>query len=126
MKKIISVCLLILICFSSSGCLFIFGGAVGAAGVCAVGKDAVQIDSGKPFEAAWSSAMAVCRIRGAIKEEDVSSGTIKARIEGSFIWVTITRLSPDTCRINVAARKHHFPNVTMAQEILLKVVEEMK
>ncbi|MCX5711494.1 MAG: DUF3568 family protein [Candidatus Omnitrophica bacterium] len=126
MKKIALVCFLAAFCFSLCGCLFIFGGAVGAAGVYVVGKDAVQIDSDKSSESAWTAAMAVARIRGTVKEDDVSNGVIKAQVEGNFIWITITRLSPNTCRIKVAARKHHFPNITMAQEILLKIIEEMK
>jgi hypothetical protein len=126
MKKIILGCLLIVFCLSVCGCLFIFGGAVGAAGVYAVSKDAVQIDSEKPYEAAWDSAMTVSRIRGVIKEEDSSGGIIKAKIGSSFVWIYITRLSTQTCRIKVAARKHHFPDMAMAQEVLLKIIEEMK
>jgi len=126
MKKICMVSLVLLMCFSLYGCLFIFGGAVGAVGAYAVSKDTVQIDTDKSYESAWDASMAVARIKGTIKEEDLTNGVIKARISGSFVWITLVRISTTTTRIKVSVRKNRFPNLALAQELLLKIVEEIK
>lgn len=110
-----------------SGCVALMvGGAVGALGGYAVSKDTIQADSDKPYEQLWSSALNVSRIRGTIRQEDGVRGYIEADIEKTKVWIRMVRLTQATTRIRISCRRYHFPNLGLAQDLFVKIMEEAK
>jgi hypothetical protein len=127
-KKKTFFCLLLpLVLLNISGCVpLIVGSAVGALGGYAVSKDTIQGDADKPYELLWNSAVTVAGYRGTIKEESAAGGYIELEAESSRVWVRLIRLTRATSRLRVSARRHHLPNVALAQDIFVKIMEEAK
>lgn len=109
------------------GCAtFIVGGAVGALGGYAASNDTIQGESDKPYGNLWDSALTVSRIRGRIKYQDAQKGEIKLEAESSRVNIRLVRLTASTTRLKVKARKYHFPNMELAQDIFVKIMEQAK
>jgi hypothetical protein len=49
---------------------------------------------------------------------------MKLEADSSKVWITFIRLTRATTRIRIAARKHHLPNLALAQDIYVKIVNE--
>ena len=112
---------------SMSGCVaLVVGGAVGALGGYAVSNDTIQADSDKPYEQLWNASLNVTRIRGAIRQEDAVRGYLEADIEKTKVWIRLSRLTQATTRVRISCRKYHFPNLGLAQDLFLKIMEEAK
>ena len=127
MKKFFSYtllsCFLLLIC----GCApLIIGAAAGGLGACVVSKDTVQGDTDKNYEALWDSALNVARSRGLIQQENAATGYIELGAESSKVWIKLTRLTQLSTRVRVSARKYHFPNMELAQDIFVKIITGVK
>ncbi|MDD5108424.1 MAG: DUF3568 family protein [Candidatus Omnitrophica bacterium] len=115
--------LLISIC----GCApLIIGAAAGGLGAYAVSRDTVQGDTDKNYEALWDSALNVARARGLIQQEDTNTGYIELGAESSKVWIKLVRLTQATTRLKVSARKYHFPNMELAQDIFVKIMTGVK
>ncbi|MFA5275293.1 MAG: DUF3568 family protein [Candidatus Omnitrophota bacterium] len=127
-KKIFLIFLAIpVLIFNLSGCVpLVVGGAVGAVGGYAASKDTIQGDSDSPYESLWNAAVRVAEIRGKIRREDANTGIIQADIESSLVWIRLVRLTRATTRIRVSARKYHFPNLALAQDLYVKIIEQAK
>ncbi len=127
MRKPAFFILLLFLALNISGCVpLIIGGAAGAAGAYAVSKDTVQADTDKSYDSLWGAALTVTRIRGTIKEENAQLGYIEAQIESSRVWIRLVRLTRSATRVRISARRHHLPNLGLAQEMYLKIIEEAK
>jgi hypothetical protein len=109
-----------------AGCWFIVGGAAGAAGAYAASKDTIQGETDKPYDGLWSASRAVARIRGAIKSENYGTGVIELEADASQVWIRVIRMTHATTRVRISARKHHLPNISLAQELYTKIMEEVK
>jgi len=125
-KKIIILLFFPFILMNICGCLFIVGGAVGAAGAYAVSKDTIQADTDKPYDALWNAALTVSRIRGSIKHEDMNRGFIELETDSTRVWIRIIRFTRATTRLRISARKHHLPNLSLAQEFFTKITEQAR
>jgi hypothetical protein len=126
MKKLLVASLLFsLVIFNSLGCVPILVGA-GAMGGYAVTKDTISGETDIPYDDLWSSALKVSRIRGTIRQEGVTEGYIKLAVESGFVWIKLIKLTQATTRLKVSARKYHFPNISLAQDMYLKIMEEAK
>ena len=126
-KRAFFYLLLPLVLLNISGCApLIVGGAVGALGGYAISKDTIAADTDKPYDLLWNSAVTLARYRGTVKEEDATRGYIQMEAESSLVWIRLIRLTRATTRLKVSARKHHLPNITLAQDILIKIIEEAK
>jgi hypothetical protein len=111
--------------FSVYGCApLLLGMAVGGVGIYAVSTDTVQGDVDKSFDSLWRSALSVSKIRGKIKQENYSQGYIELETESNRVWIKIIRLSKATNRLKISARKYHLPNLELAQELFMKIIEE--
>jgi hypothetical protein len=109
------------------GCApLIVGGAVGALGGYAASKDTIQGDTDKSYDSLWNSALMVSNIRGKIKYEDMAKGYIELEAESSKVYIRLVRLTAATTRLSVSARKYHFPNLDLAQDIYVKIMEQVK
>jgi len=110
-----------------TGCApLIVGGAVGALGGYAVSKDTIQADTDKSYDILWNSALRVSRIRGQVKQEDISKGYIELEAESSRIYIRLIKLTPAKTKLRVSARKYHLPNLGLAQDIFVKIMEEAR
>ena len=123
MIKFISLILLPFILISVCGCApLIIGAAAGGLGAYAVSKDTVQGDSDKSYDALWESAVSVSGMRGIIQQDNANTGYIELSAESSKVWIRLIRLTQATTRIKISARKYHFPNMELAQDIFVKII----
>jgi hypothetical protein len=126
-REFLVIMLLLYNIITSSGCVaFMVGGAAGALGGYAVSKDTVQAETDRPYELLWDSALRVGRIRGAIKQEDRQRGNIQLEADSSLVWIRLIRLTRSTTRLRISARKYRLPNLRLAQEFFVKILEEAK
>ncbi len=126
-KKVIFLyCLLPFVLLNITGCIFILGGAAGALGAYGISKDTIQVETDKPYDTLWNSALTVGKIRGTIIQEDSQRGYIELQLESSRVWIRFIRLTQATTRIRISARKYHLPNIDLAQYIFVKIMEEAK
>ncbi|MDD4894177.1 MAG: DUF3568 family protein [Candidatus Omnitrophica bacterium] len=126
MKKMV-LFLMPLIFIGISGCApLIIGGAVGAVGGYAISKDTVQGETDRSYDSLWNAALTVSRIRGQIKFEDRTKGYIELTAESSKVYIRLIRVTEATTRLRVQARKYHFPNMNLAQDIFVKIMEQAK
>ena len=127
-KRVISWAVVAFLSFNLLGCapIFIVSAAVGALGGYAASKDTIQGETDKNYEAIWNSALSVAKIRGTVKYEDSMKGYLEFEAESSKVYVRLLRLTQATTRVRVSARKYHLPNLTLAQDIFVKVMEETK
>jgi len=109
-----------------SGCVPVFLMAVGGVGVYAASKDTIQGDTDTPYETLWDAAMKVARIRGTILQEDLNRGYIEVDAKPNKIWIRFERVTAAATKIRVSARKYKLPNIDLAQEVFIKIVEESK
>lgn len=123
MKRYISMILAPFILVSVAGCApLIIGAAAGGLGAYAISRDTVQGDSDKSYEALWESAANVAATRGMIQQENSAAGYIELNAESSKVWIRLIRLTQATTRVRVSARKFHFPNIGLAQELFVKII----
>lgn len=126
-KVIVFYFLLLSVLLSIMGCVpLMVGGAVGALGGYAVSKDTIQGETDKPYDSLWNSALMVSRIRGTIKQEDEQKGYIELGTDSSRVWIRLIRLTHSTVRLKVSSRKYHLPNIELAQDIYVKIMEEAR
>ena len=127
MKKAALYLFLLLLLLNISGCIpLMIGGAAGALGAYAVSKDTVQGETDKPYNSLWNSAINVSRIRGSIKQENDLQGYIELEAESSRVWIKLIRMTRSTTRIRISARKNHLPNLDLAQDLYVKIINEAR
>lgn len=125
MKKALHYFLILFLLFNLSGCApLIVGMAVGGVTAYAVSKDTMQGETDKSYDSVWDAALRVARIRGTIVEEDSLKGCIELKAESSCVYINVIKLTPSTNRLKVRARKYHFPNLSLAQDIFTKIIAE--
>jgi hypothetical protein len=124
-RKILLAVITASVWLSLSGCAaLIVGGAAGALGACAVSKDTIQGDSDKFYESLWEAAAMVAKVRGTIKQEDAQRGIIQLDTDSSKVYIRLIRLTRATTRIRVSARnKYHLPNLNLAEDMFVKIME---
>lgn len=127
MKKFFSFILAFYFLLSICGCApLIIGAAAGGLGAYAVSRDTVQGNTDKDYDALWASALNIAGLRGLIQKEDTASGEIELGVESSKVWIKLVRLTQATTRIKVSARRYHFPNMELAQDIFVKIITGVK
>jgi len=125
MRKTLIFSLLFFLFLNILGCAaLIIGGAAGALGAYAIGKDTIQGETDKPYDSLWSSAMAVARIRGVIKQENSLKGYIEMEASRSKVSIALIRLTQATTRLKIKARKYGFPNLQLAQDLYVRILEQ--
>ena len=127
MKNIFIFFLIPVLLMNISGCApLIIGAAAGVAGGYAISRDTVQGETDTEYNKLWEAALTVSRFRGAIKSEDAIRGYISLEAESSKVYVRLIRITRETTRLRVSARKYHLPNLTLAQDMFVKIMEEAK
>jgi hypothetical protein len=125
-KSILSLCIAVFIISNLYGCWFLVGGAVGAAGAYVISKDTVQGATDKPYDRLWGAAVRIGKVRGTITEEDRQRGYIELEADSSRVKITLSRLTSSTTRLRVKARKYALPNLDLAQDLYVRIMEEAK
>ena len=106
------------------GCVtLVIGGAAGALGAYAVSKDTIQGDTDKPYERLWDSAIVVARSRGTIKADDKARGYLEFEEGPAKVTVRLTKLTRHALRLTVTARRHHLPDINLAQDVYVRIFE---
>jgi len=127
MRKSLSIALVLFILPVVCGCVpLIIGAAAGGLGAYAVSKDTVQGDNDKGFDLLWESALNVAKQAGIIQQENIQTGYIELTVDSSKVWIRLIRLTQATTRIRISARKFHFPNMELAQDLFVKIVSGVK
>lgn len=127
MRKAMIVFLIALVSMAASGCAaLLVGVAAGGVGMYAASNDAIQGETDKSYEAIWDSALRVSKIRGTVSKQDSASGVIEIDADSSKVWIKVIRLTRATTRLRVAARKHKLPNLTLAQDMFLKIIDQTR
>jgi len=120
--------LAVFILASSFGCVpLLVGGAAGALGVYVVSRDTIEGDTDRPYAKLWASATALAKSKGTVKIEDSSKGYIDF-VDASLskVQIRLVRVTRLTTRIRITARKHHLPNLTLAQDLFVKIIDGSK
>lgn len=125
-KAVLCSCTAVFIISNLYGCWFLVGGAVGAAGAYAVSKDTVQGATDKPYDRLWGAAVTIARVRGTVIEEDRLRGYIDLEADSSRVKIRLIRLTSSTTRLKISARKYHLPNLDLAQDLYVRILEEAK
>ncbi|MCX7661676.1 MAG: hypothetical protein N2Z79_03220 [Candidatus Omnitrophica bacterium] len=125
MKKSLRFIFLGIYLFNTLGCAPLFlGMVIGGVSVYAISKDTVQADTEKPYQSLWQSAISIGRTRGIIKQEDFNKGYIHIiTSDSSKVWIRFTRLTTHATRLRVSVRRFHLPNLSLAQDICVKILE---
>ena len=127
MKKLIALLLLIpFLVVGLSGCVPVLLMAVGGGVVYTASKDTIQGDTDTSYEVLWDSAMKVARIRGTILQENFNRGYIEVDAKPNKIWIQFIRVTTAATKIRVSARKYKLPNIDLAQDVFVKIIEEAK
>jgi hypothetical protein len=127
MRKTFFPALVLFILPALCGCApLIIGAAAGGLGAYAISKDTVQGDSDKDFDLLWESAINVSRQYGIIQQENISTGYIELTVDSSKVWIRLVRLTRATTRVRISARKFHFPNMELAQDLFVKIITGVK
>ncbi|MFA4988839.1 MAG: DUF3568 family protein [Candidatus Omnitrophota bacterium] len=127
MKRALLVLLTACLLPCMSGCFpLLIGAAAGGLGAYAVSNDTVEGDSDKNFDMLWDSALATARRYGNVDTENISTGHIEVSFESSKLWIRLIRLTRATTRVRVSARKHHFPDIKLAQDVFVKIISGVK
>jgi hypothetical protein len=127
MKKLLVLFVLIpFLATGLCGCIPVFLMAVGGVGVYAISKDTIQGDTDTPYEALWDSALKVSKIKGTVLQQDFNRGYIEIDANPNKIWIQLVRVTTVATKIKVSARKYKLPNIDLAQEVFIKIIEEAK
>lgn len=126
-RRIFAALLFPFILVGISGCVpLIIGGAVGALGGYAVSRDTIQGDTDKSYERLWNATVSISKVRGSLKQEDSIKGLVQFDSEDGRVWIRLIRVTQSTTRLRVSARKHRLPNLTLAQDIFVRIMEAAK
>jgi len=107
------------------GCApLIIGSAAGALGAYVISKDTIQGDTDKGYDSIWKAALTVSKIKGTIKYEDSLKGIIELESGASKVYIRLIRLTRATVRLRISSRRYHLPNLDLAQDIFVKIMEE--
>jgi len=125
MKKTLSLFMALSVSFASLyGCVPVFIG-VGALAGYAISKDTLQAEIDISFDDLVEIAEKVLLdMQAEIAEEDAEAGRIKAKIGAGIVKISIDSLTKTTQRLRISSRKAMLPDLSTANKILVKILEE--
>ncbi len=121
-KRIVKNIILFLMTLSLNSCIYLVVGSVGAVGGYIVSPDTVEgVVAGHSSAEVWDAAEEVIGIKGIILEKNQAAGLITAKVHGTKVTITVLKMSATAVKLVVKARKAFFPNISMAQDIYIKI-----
>ena len=121
-RMLLTIALLPWLC---CGCFYMVVGSIGALGGYVVSPDTVEGTTERDFEEAWDSTVKVMGIMGQVLDQSEREGAIEAIINNARVNVKIYRVSKDSVRVSVKARKSFFPSIATAQDVYVKILNEI-
>ncbi len=121
-RGFLSAILLFTLLFSSTGCIYLIVGGVGAVGGYIVSPDTVEGLTEHDQLAVWDAAIEIVSIMGLITEENKDAATIVARINGAEVTIMMTPISDQAVKLSVKSRKLHLPRISIAQDVFVKIM----
>jgi len=106
----------------SSGCIYLVVGGIGVLGGYVVSPDTVEGLTENDVGRVWDATIEIVSIMGVIVEEQEDAGQLVAKVGGAMVTVSVIPISPSTVRLSVKARKHHFPKISAAQDVFVKIM----
>lgn len=124
-QNILTFLTAVFLLMNMTGCvpLIVGGVAAGVVGAYAVSKDTIEGDTDKPYNRVWNSALTAAKIAGTIKQENKQKGCIDLVEGANSINIKVIRLTRTVVRLKVTARKHYLPNIKLAEDIFVKIIE---
>lgn len=110
---------------TSSGCVYLVVGTLGAVGGYMISPDTVEGITANDKDALWDAAINVSSIMGLIEEKQKSSGIIIAKINNARVTITIMPLNQSNVRLTVKARKAFLPKSQIAQDVFVKIMSQV-
>lgn len=123
--RFIKCSLFSLLVLSSSGCVYMIIGGIGALGGYVVSPDTVEGVSNNEASAAWDAAVDVISIMGTISEQQQEAGIIIAHVQGAKVTVTISSINQSNIKLTVKARKSFLPKISIAQDVFVKIMTHL-
>ena len=124
-KNIFPAIFLSALCLFSPGCVYLVVGSIGAVGGYVVSPDTVEGTIEKDFEDAWAGAVEVLNDMGHIVSQHEKEGRIEAIVNNARVNVTLTQFTNRHIKLSVKARKSFFPNIANAQEVYVKILNQL-
>ena len=114
--------------FAISGCVFIIGGAIGAAGGYAISSDTIEGMVDRTYDDIWDASTRVANIMGNMKFKDRQKGYIESEVANAKVNINIEKVTDETTKIRIKARKYYklMPDIVTAQKIYTKIMQESK
>ena len=109
------------------GVAMLTGGAMLPVAVVAtfIGKDSVQQIIDASFEHAYETSIQVVKRMGTITQDDVSTGAIKANINGSTVTLILMKGTGNKTEIRISARKYMLPQLDIAGGVLYQILDKL-
>ncbi len=108
------------------GCIYVVVGSVGALGGYIASPDTVEGMTEADITDVWDEAVDVASIMGLVEGKNEQGGVLTAQINGAKVTVLIVRMSSSSVKLSVKARKHHFPKISLAQDVFVKIMSRVK
>ncbi|PIW63817.1 MAG: hypothetical protein COW13_01410 [Candidatus Omnitrophica bacterium CG12_big_fil_rev_8_21_14_0_65_50_5] len=103
---------------TTSGCIYLGVGAIGAVGGYMVSPDTVEGLVVADYADIWQACYDEIAKQGPILTQDETGGYLLSNVRGTEVTVQIVPTdSPQVWKISVKARKKMFPRVKLAQKI---------
>jgi hypothetical protein len=118
---------LLLLTAALSGCVYLVIGGFAALGGYVVSPDTVEgILTGHNKQEVWEASIEVLSVMGIVVQEDETEGLLVAKTQGTRVRVTVAEVSKSTSKITIKARKAFFPRIRVAQDVYIKIVNDVK
>jgi hypothetical protein len=111
---------------STSGCVYLVVGGIGALGGYVVSPDTVEGVTSQDQTEVWDTASEIISIMGVIQEEQEAGGYIIGRVNGAKVTVTVVPIGTSSSKMRVKARKAFFPKISVAQDVYIKIMESLE
>lgn len=108
-----------------SGCIYLVVGGIGAVGGYIASPDTVEGVTEHEADLVWDTAVEIVSIMGLIEDQNEESGIIFANMSAAKVTVKIISLSPNVTRVSVKARKAYLPNISLAQDVYVKIMDRV-
>ena len=110
---------------SASGCFYLVIGSLGAVGGYVVSPDTAEGMTDRDFEEVWDATYAVVNIMGRITKQSEKEGRMEAIVNNARVTVSVLQFSRSKVRISVKARKSFFPSISTAQDVYVKIINQL-
>jgi len=121
-KKILSGLLAVLL-LSQAGCVYLVVGGAAALGGYAISPDTIEgVIENKNTQDMFAAAIDVISIMGIIEEKNELAGVIVAKVQKTYVTITIAEPVTDSVKLTIKARRGMMPKIKLAQDIYAKIL----